>query len=329
MPYSESARRYASEQLERRRRRAEILTERRREEALEKLPELRALRDRITELGISALKAVASGETGAGECAEAQIAEIQEKIAGLLGAAGLPEDSLEDYHFCADCRDTGRLLGGGQCACARRLLSEHALNAINAVSPLKLCSFDTFSLGWYSKDKDPEYGASPYKTMENNLKVCRRFADDFPSCESGLLMLGDAGLGKTHLALSVANEVLKRGHDVIYCSAPSVFKAIEKEQFEGRDTSTADSLKSCELLVLDDLGAEFVNPFLVSAIYDIVNTRLVSGLKTIYTTNLTDLDKIAIRYSEKVSSRLVGSCRVLPFFGDDVRLAKNRPGVVQ
>ncbi len=329
MSYSDSARRFASEELERRRQRAELMTERRRGEAFEMLPRLREIEDEIRDLGISAMRATASGEQNVLESAGSRISELKDRRHALLRGAGLPEDSLDDYHFCRECRDSGRLPDGGDCSCFCKLLSEYAVKELNSVSPLKLCSFDSFSLEWYSKDKDPEYGISPYKAMENNLKACREFARDFPSCASGLLMIGDAGLGKTHLALSIADEVLKKGHEVIYCSAPSVFKTIEKEQFDGRDTSTADNLKSCELLVLDDLGAEFINSFLVSAIYDIVNSRLVSGLKTIYTTNLTDVDKIAIRYSEKVSSRLIGSCRVLPFFGDDIRIAKNRIGVVK
>ncbi|MEG1017917.1 MAG: ATP-binding protein, partial [Oscillospiraceae bacterium] len=139
-----------------------------------------------------------------------------------------------------------------------------------------------------------------------------------------LLFAGDAGLGKTHLALSIAREVLKKGRDVIYCSAPGIFRQIEREQFEGsHDTTTIDSLKHCELLVLDDLGAEFVNAFVASALYDIVNTRICEASPTVFTTNIIDDARLSARYGEKVSSRLIGCCHVCALFGEDIRLLKN------
>ncbi len=324
MAYSERAKRYASDILEKRRGAALEKTESRRNEAFSKIPELENIESEIKALGICSLKALLSGDIESTDFVKPEIEELKAARTKLLISAGLAPDVLDEFHFCRMCNDRGYIEGGKICACKRNLLSDFAMGEIREVSSLELCSFDTFSLDYYSKDFSEEFGASPRENMKTNLKICRDFAGAFPWCDKSLLMLGDAGLGKTHLALSIANSVLGKGYEVVYCSAPPTLKQIEKEQFEnGRETTTIDSLKRCDLLVLDDLGAEYINAFVVSSIYDIVNTRLIANKSTIYTTNIVSEDQLAIRYSEKVSSRLLGSCTVLPFFGEDIRLMKN------
>ncbi|MCL1831200.1 MAG: ATP-binding protein, partial [Oscillospiraceae bacterium] len=184
-----------------------------------------------------------------------------------------------------------------------------------------LSSFGSFSLDKYSTVPDPEYdNISPKKNMEMIYTTCVSFAKDFPNYEN-LFFMGDTGLGKTHLALAIANEVLSKGYNVVYCSAANIFKAIETEYFrEQHTTETLDTLKICDLLILDDLGAEYLNLFVNSSLYDIVNTRLVRQLPTIYTTNIVKSADIARRYSEKTYSRLIGCCNLLAFYGNDNRM---------
>ncbi|MEG0752009.1 MAG: ATP-binding protein [Oscillospiraceae bacterium] len=324
MAYSEQARMQASDILQERRRKFAERTERRRAELFASIPGLRERETQINEFGIASLRLSLSGSSTDNDNLNLKISDLRESQRELLRECGVDENALDPSFFCVKCCDSGVDSDGNLCECVKALLCRASLDEINRVSPLELSSFETFSLDYYAEAFDPEYGVSPRDNAKRNLNACVAFARAFPRVSKNLLMLGDAGLGKTHLALSIANEVLHHGFDVVYCSSASVLKQIEAEHFErGRANSTLDSLKRCELLVLDDLGAEFNGPFVVSALYDLINTRLIEKRPTVYTTNLLDSSSLTRRYGEKICSRLVGCCTVLPFFGDDIRIIKN------
>ena len=87
---------------------------------------------------------------------------------------------------------------------------------------------------------------------------------------------------------------------------------------------TAAMADPADLLILDDLGTELTTAFVQSALYQIVNTRLLERRSTILSTNLMP-DDIARRYSPQTASRIEGEYQLLPFVGEDVRkLKKNR-----
>ena len=78
---------------------------------------------------------------------------------------------------------------------------------------------------------------------------------------------------------------------------------------------------NCELLILDDLGSEFSSPFIQAALYEVVNTRLAQGQRTVISSNL-NMQAIRQRYTPQLASRLEGEYLFLPFFGQDIRLLK-------
>ena len=317
MAYSEKARAYAFDELERRRAAAADKASAARAALYSRFPRLAEFDAELSSLGVSMAKA-AIKDNEAVNAVKAQMLEIQKKRARFLREHGASEPG--EAHFCALCADTG-YSDGKLCSCAKGLMREYSFSEISRVSPLMLSSFGNFSLDYYSSNPADGYdGLSPKKNMLNVLQHCTAFARGFPVREN-LLLMGDSGLGKTHLALAIAQEVLRKGYEVIYCSASNIFKQIETEFYEeGRKTDSADSLKRCDLLVLDDLGAEYVNAFTASVIYDLINTRVVSGRSSVYTTNITRMETLETRYGEKVSSRLIGCCRLLSFFGADIRL---------
>lgn len=320
MAFSERARAYAFEILEQRRAAAADKTADNRALLFERYPVLREYDRTIAAFGLSLARATMTGGADIASIRR-EMDEIESEKQRFLAAKGITGELTEPYAFCHSCNDTG-YSDGKLCGCAKKLMRQYSLSEINRVSSLELSSFGAFSLEYYSSQRDETYGLSSKENMKRVLDCCVRYANGFPTGEN-LLMMGDAGLGKTHLALAVANEVLKRGHEVIYCSAANIFKQIETEYYEdGRSTDSADSLKRCDLLVLDDLGAEYVNAFTTSTVYDIINTRIIAKRATIYTTNIVRVETLETRYGEKVSSRLIGCCRLLSFFGDDIRLLK-------
>ena len=88
------------------------------------------------------------------------------------------------------------------------------------------------------------------------------------------------------------------------------------------DDSQEDNVLNADLLILDDLGAEFSTSFTVSMVYNIINTRILKGLPTIISTNLW-YDEISDKYGNRVYSRIIGNYTPLEFAGRDVRQLKN------
>lgn len=131
-------------------------------------------------------------------------------------------------------------------------------------------------------------------------------------------MSGRTGLGKTHLSLSIAKEVMEKGYGVIYGSTPDFLSQIEKERFSRseNDLQTLDLMLECDLLILDDLGAEFATTFTGAVVYQLLNTRLNKRLSTIISTNLS-LQELLKLYGERVFSRIIGSYVPLFFVGQD------------
>ena len=82
-----------------------------------------------------------------------------------------------------------------------------------------------------------------------------------------------------------------------------------------------ERILNCDLLILDDLGTEMTTAFVQSALYQIINTRLMEKKSTILSTNLMP-GEIARRYSSQIASRIEGEYQLLPFFGEDIRKLK-------
>jgi DNA replication protein DnaC len=76
-------------------------------------------------------------------------------------------------------------------------------------------------------------------------------------------------------------------------------------------------------MILDDLGTEMVTPMSLSALYTLLNTRLINGRKIIISTNCSD-EELQRRYTPQICSRLQGEFLCLPFAGTAIRLLKKK-----
>lgn len=242
----------------------------------------------------------------------------QQNVKKLLEKHGLPEDYLEVKYFCPICEDTG-VTGTRLCTCHIELLKDLAYEEAGKKSPLKICTFEDFKLSYYSDKAESSYDISPRERMAEILEFCRQYAEDFDRRAPSVLMTGQTGLGKTHLSLAIAGKVIEKGYSVLYNSAQNFFRELQNERF-GKSGSSAfeNMMLECDLLVIDDLGAEFSTSFTVSALYNIVNTRINTGLPTIISTNL-NLTEIENQYSNRISSRFIGEYSHLIFEGKDIR----------
>lgn len=246
---------------------------------------------------------------------------LQEERQRLLAEMGLPADALENRPLCPLCGDSG-YRGAVVCRCLRKYYAREQQKELSRMLDLGSQSFDTFSLDWYSLRYDSNYGTSPRKNMELVYDTCVEYAHSFGKRPENLLLYGEPGLGKTFLSAAIAREVSGEGWSVVYDTAAHIFELMEAKKF-GREGSEADvdRIFSCDLLILDDLGTEMTTAFVQSALYQIVNTRLLEGRSTILSTNLKP-EELGRHYTPQIASRLEGEYRQLPFFGEDIRKQK-------
>ena len=127
---------------------------------------------------------------------------LQQERRQLLLSAGLPEDYLKPHYRCSACGDTG-YIDGRMCSCLRELLRKEAYRRLNDATPLSLCTFDSFSLNYYSDASDAADRPSSRQQIGKILNYCRRYAAGFSLESPSLLLQGGTGLGKTHLSLSL------------------------------------------------------------------------------------------------------------------------------
>ena len=252
---------------------------------------------------------------------------LQAEKKALLFHLGLPEDALEEKSACALCGDSG-YRGGVVCRCLKEYYAREQQKELSRMLDLGGQSFESFSLHWYSDEDTAGLGISSRENMDWVCRTCKRYAENFHPRRSGnLLLTGDPGLGKTFLSAAIAREVSADGWSVVYDTASHIFDRFEAMKF-GRDEAAVEDVErfmSCDLLILDDLGTEMTTAFVQSALYQLINTRIMEHRPTILSTNLKiaeNNNEIARRYSPQIASRMEGEFQVLPFFGRDIRLLK-------
>ncbi|MDE5763824.1 MAG: ATP-binding protein [Ruminococcus sp.] len=300
-----------------RRNKAQAENERRIQEINKKIPEIAQINEALFNTGKDLIRIISESK---GKDVAAQIEQIKQnnlgaqQVAGnLLTFYGYPADYLDIHYMCPQCNDTG-YNGNSFCTCMKNLFSKLTAEKMNEKSVLSLSSFETFSLKFYEGDD--------YFAMEKLLEYAEKYASDFSTKSDNILIYGKAGLGKTHISLAIANVVIQKGFSVIYDSAINILRDIEKEHFSyDKSTEMLDTITSSDLLIMDDLGTEFESKFYISAVYNIVNSRIIKNKPTIINTNMT-VEDISKRYGGKVASRIGGMYTVLEFRGSDIRYKK-------
>ncbi|MBR2499501.1 MAG: ATP-binding protein [Clostridia bacterium] len=302
----------------------------RRENVFLKIPEIERIDKEIKNIG---LKIFELGLKASKETLPQRIAALREeqknllnKRTALLVENGFSADELSERFMCDKCRDTG-IYDEKDCECFKRKIILKSFESSNLSKQLRNQSFKTFSLDVYSKEVDTRFGVSPYEHMKNILNLCMNFVKEFDSSPENLLFWGEPGLGKTFISTCIAKELIKDGYSVIYETTYKIFSMLEDYKF--KRTNDIDSLKDktdklyeADLLILDDLGSEFLTSYTNAALFDIINSRMILNKKTIINTNL-NMAQLAEKYTDRVISRIIGNYRIVQFIGDDIRLKKS------
>lgn len=240
------------------------------------------------------------------------------KRASVLEKHGYSSDYDSPKYECNLCSDSG-YIGLKLCDCVKKLFNCERYTGTGLGKALQENTFENFSLKYYSNKGRDDLSAR--EIMEKILTNCKKYTADFNHESDNILMIGGTGLGKTHLSAAIANKVLLKGFYVLYDSAQNVFDLYEAVRYGKEKRENIKKYENCDLLIIDDLGAECMTHYTVAVFSSLLNWRILNKKPTIISTNLTP-PQIKKSYSERIYSRLMGEFRIMHFSGQDVRLVK-------
>ncbi|MFP5275497.1 MAG: ATP-binding protein [Acidobacteriota bacterium] len=226
------------------------------------------------------------------------------------------------------------------CECQQMQREERRLAAARIPQRYRDCTLDAFETNYKGADE----------SLRRALATARKFVDAYPvdTAGKGLMFVGTAGLGKTHLAVGVLQRLVReRGAKGLFCDYRELLKNIQNSYNAQVNTTELELLKpvfAAEVLVLDDLGAQKPNEWVWDTVALILNTRYNDKLTTIITTNyadqqagggaLSDAERAARepslgdRIGDRMRSRLAEMCIKVEMKGADFRQTVKRASFV-
>lgn len=179
-----------------------------------------------------------------------------------------------------------------------------------------------------------------HKTAQNEraFDLARRYVSKFDSCLEqgvGIYFEGSCGVGKTHLAVAIALQLIGEGYPVIFRTFGELLSELRKT-YNPKSTVMEEQILSvflsADLLIIDDLGKEKPSEWTLDRLYYIINDRYENMKPTIITANYSREDLIKRlnpkggdgKTAEAVISRLQETTTAITMTGEDWRT--KRPG---
>lgn len=296
----------------------------RREKIYKEIPEIKTIDETVKSLGIEGMREnYLNPNSNRGKNIKIEIEELRNIKRNMLVKGNYPANYLDEIYKCTNCKDTGFDSRNLRCSCFKQKLANELYKMSNLQYVLSKENFSTFNINVFSNSQFEAEGITPRENMEEILFIVKGFLKEFDSKEEmNLLFYGTTGLGKTFLCNCIAKELLDKNYTVIYQTAFTILDILERKKFN-KDSNESHELQyellfDSDLLIIDDLGTEMANTFTTSEIFNIVNTRIISGKKTIISTNLTPRE-LSQNYTDRIFSRVFDKFVPIRFFGKDLR----------
>jgi len=155
-----------------------------------------------------------------------------------------------------------------------------------------------------------------------SFSMVKNYIESFSSdTEVGIMLVGPVGTGKTHLAIAILQELIKKGHAGAYVTVPELLDEIRdsiSSEVRGGSAKLMQLVKTIPVLVLDDLGTEKATEWVRERLYVIINARYEDMKPTIITTNC-GIEELQERIGERTVSRLWEMCKGVVLEGEDRR----------
>lgn len=238
----------------------------------------------------------------------------RELIAEMLKVMGVDKSELKPQYTCAICKDSG-YVNGKECSCLKKEMSLELIRQ----SGLELSNMARFTKD-YSMFDEPDKVKVIYDKMRKYIDKLGEHVIDT------ILIMGNTGVGKTHLMECMATYAIEKGIKIKYITAFNFNQDMLKyhcARLEDKDEIMEDYLHS-DILFIDDLGTENkINNVTNEYLYSVLNDRMTNHKSTVITTNL-DFAQIQDVYGERIFSRLMHKKQSLKinFTGSDLRLKK-------
>ena len=295
----------------------------RRKEIKNKYPEILELDTTIQKLCLNLSMAALRGITDQNELnnIKEEITDLRAKKYEMLVSHGYNPDYLNLHYNCPKCKDTG-FIGIEKCSCFKSKLIKLYYKDSDLEEAVKTNNFKNFNINLYPNHKLNDERYTPRKNIEDILEyITGEYLPNFKNSNTNLLFYGNSGTGKTFLSWCIAKELLDKGFLVVYKTSDDLLRALKDIKFNN-DTDLENLLINCDLLIIDDLGSEQITDFSSTELFTLINKKILKNKKMLISTNLS-LPLISKRYSERISSRIIGEFKLFKFFAEDIRIQLN------
>ena len=204
----------------------------------------------------------------------------------------------DENSVCEFCFGTGTKLdpvkGAIPCPCQTPGRSNRLFRAARIPARYTECSLDNFR-------------RTPNTSQDDAFLYACRLVLDYPAVDRGLLFMGPAGVGKTHLAVAIMKGILSKGFAAVFYEFGSLLKEIQDSYnpiSKSSELRVLAPVYQADVLVLDELGATVPTDWVRDTMYQIINKRYNEKKLTIFTTNYLDeplIDVTSIDPNEKRS----------------------------
>lgn len=213
-----------------------------------------------------------------------------------------------------------------ECPCRLKMRLEHeenmrAIENRNAQERIQKL-FEESMMSARFKDRTFDNFKQYNDSLSYAFGTARKYAQNFENARklsrNGIIFTGGVGSGKTHLAASIANYLLRKEVKVVFGTMSDFLEKI-KEGFSTDSNETIKALRCADLLVIDDFGKEKETEWVKEQIFKIINARYENNLPIVITTELS-AKAILTRFDKAVYSRINECCFPIKVEADDYRL---------